>query len=165
MSSFEDPSDFEWEQRETDLELMHRHIRDRFIVDARGRFSSWSARVAISTEALPSFVFARTRYGNTWGFRCDLDAAAVRTLSRYAGREPAVGAQFALPDRLGAMQRALELALHREPVAPRRVVIRLVCRGAGQAAEWLREDWPRQAVPDAVHESGARIIADCFEFD
>ncbi len=87
--------------RFTGLDLLQRYFEERYAADDRGRLrvgKQLSTRhsqfdVAIpsgpdaSQECVPRFIFGRTRFGNSWCFREDLDAATVRDLSRLAGRE------------------------------------------------------------------------------
>ena len=88
----------------TELDWMELHLRCLHQHDARGRIvrtrqpSEWPS---------PLFHLGRTRLGNLWRFRDDLDPHAIRELARLAGREPALAPGHPPPERLEAIRSVL----------------------------------------------------------
>ena len=90
-----DPTELDW--MELHLRCLHQH-------DARGRI----VRTRQPNEwPSPLFHLGRTRLGNLWRFRDDLDPRAIRELARLASREPALSPAHPPPERLEAMRSVL----------------------------------------------------------
>ncbi len=93
-------------QGPNDLDWMELHLRCLYHHDANDRIvrtrqpNGWPS---------PLFHLGRTRLGNLWRFRDDLDPAAIRELARLAGREPSFPAdgEHPPPLRLEAMRSVL----------------------------------------------------------
>jgi GNAT superfamily N-acetyltransferase len=90
-----EPTELDW--MELHLRCLHQHDEHGRIVRTR-QPNTWPS---------PLFHLGRTRLGNLWRFRDDLDPHAIRELARLAGREPALGADHAPPERLQAMRSVL----------------------------------------------------------
>jgi hypothetical protein len=88
----------------TDLQWLESCLQKRFDLDERGRIRTGEP------EAVPRFVLARSRHGNTWRFRQDLPPRVIMDLARYAGKENPLGPQVLEnlpPERLEPMRQTL----------------------------------------------------------
>jgi len=89
------------------LERMRLHVDVLFTSDPTGRLLR--AREPNGARA-PRFYLGRSPHGNLWRFRDDLSRAALRELSRLAGKERPLGLDLASPERLAAFRRVLAAA-------------------------------------------------------
>ena len=98
------------EELRSDLEWMCRFVEVLYRVDERGRLLAVRESPGADRPA-PRFLLGRTRHGNVWRFRSDLDRDTVRELARLAGREPPLAAAASgPPERLEPMRRVLGAA-------------------------------------------------------
>jgi hypothetical protein len=83
----------------TDLHFLELQIDALFTHDARGRIGSTNEP---GGDRAPRFFFGRTRAGNRWRFRDDLDEDTVRALDGLAATEPVHDDLRAEPRNLAA---------------------------------------------------------------
>lgn len=79
------------DQSPNDLELMDLRFRRLYTHNATGRILRSNEP---NSRPAPRFHLARTRLGNLWRMRHDLDSETIRDLSRLAGREGPVPASW-----------------------------------------------------------------------
>jgi len=88
-----------------ELEWMDLHLQCLYHHDARGRVRQ--TRQPGGGALCPLFHLGRTRLGNLWRFREDLESEAVRELSRLAGKEEPLPADHPPPERMQAIRSLL----------------------------------------------------------
>lgn len=87
------------------LRGMELHLTALYECDSRGRMLNERAP---GGRAAPRFHLARTRLGNLWRLRSDLEPAVAIRLATLAGKEPALGDPVVPPEREEFLRRALE---------------------------------------------------------
>lgn len=87
------------------LRGMERHLGALYESDGRGRLLGERAP---SARPAPRFHLARTRLGNLWRLRRDLEPEVAIRLATLAGKEAPLGARSAPPEREEFLRRALE---------------------------------------------------------
>lgn len=88
----------------TDVEWMTLRLEVMYTHDARGRLLATREASGVSA---PRFHLGRSRHGNVWRFRSDLEADSVRSLARLAAREPPMDASGDPPERMQSFRDVL----------------------------------------------------------
>lgn len=165
----------------TDLDAMNSRLVTRFTVDpgfdSRGRILV--NRRLSGAAAPPRFLLGRTRHGNTWRFRSDLNSSVVSALARYAGRESPLDSSLVCPERLPALLRVLNpserLRDRWDPDTPTEHLFRwAVFRPSGSApmslatahqrAGLLDMPWSDRPRPSEASRLGLVLLGDIFDF-